>query len=223
MAEVGSPETQVSNYETIRRHIPHDRSFHMTYLKPLFFFVRIGDMRVMTFVGDYQKYTWWKHQIFCRISFIPTLLKWFCYIKFDVLMALNTFWSSRLWSLFWQRGPTPRRIALSPSKIQVKVETVYIAEELVTTYQTIRLHDVEGHNTVLIHQDDFGEGITKCSNEVYDKFTDIRQHNKYLLEYLGYMFRPVNRSSSGHQYSESEVLFRYLAWWWPVNRSKHVA
>ena len=45
--------------------------------------------------------------------------------------------------------------------------------------------------------------------EVYDRFTDIRQHNKYLLEYLDYMFRPVNRSSSGHQYSESEVLFRY--------------
>ena len=44
---------------------------------------------------------------------------------------------------------------------------------------------------------------------VYDKFTDICQHNKYLLEYLGYVFRPVNRSSSGHQYSESEVLFRY--------------
>ena len=24
------------------------------------------------------------------------------------------------------------------------------------------------------------EGITKCSNEVYTEFTDIRQHNKYL-------------------------------------------
>ena len=47
----------------------------------------------------------------------------------------------------------------------------------------------------------FRYGITKCSNEVYDKFTDIRQHDKYLLEYLGYMFRPVNRSSSGHEYS----------------------
>ena len=48
---------------------------------------------------------------------------------------------------------------------------------------------------------------------VYDKFTDIRQHNKYVLEYLGYMFRPVKRSSSGHQYSESEVLFRYWDPW----------
>ena len=52
----------------------------------------------------------------------------------------------------------------------------------------------------------FREGITKCSNEVYDKFTAIRQHNKYLLEYLGYTFRPVNRSSSGHQQIESKVL-----------------
>ena len=49
----------------------------------------------------------------------------------------------------------------------------------------------------------------KETRGLYDKFTDIRQHNKYSLEYLGFMFRPVNRSSSGHQYSESEVLFRY--------------
>jgi len=26
------------------------------------------------------------------------------------------------------------------------------------------------------------EGITKCSNDLYNKFTNIRQHNKYLLE-----------------------------------------
>jgi len=43
----------------------------------------------------------------------------------------------------------------------------------------------------------FREGITKCSNEAYNKFTNIRQHNNYLLEHIGYMFRPVNRSSSG--------------------------
>jgi len=49
--------------------------------------------------------------------------------------------------------------------------------------------------------------IRNCA--LYDKFTDIRQQNKYLLEYIGYMFRPVNRSSSCHQYSESEVLFRH--------------
>ena len=45
----------------------------------------------------------------------------------------------------------------------------------------------------------FREGIMKCSNEVYNKFTNIRQHNSYLLKHIGYMFRPVNRSSSGLQ------------------------
>jgi len=34
---------------------------------------------------------------------------------------------------------------------------------------------------------------------IYNKINNIRQHNKYLLEYICYMFRPVNRSSSGHQ------------------------
>ena len=29
------------------------------------------------------------------------------------------------------------------------------------------------------------------------------------LEYVGYMFRPVNRSSSGHQSNKSNVLLRY--------------
>ena len=43
----------------------------------------------------------------------------------------------------------------------------------------------------------FKEGITKCSNELSNKLTSTRQHNKYLLEHIGYMFRPVNRSSSG--------------------------
>jgi hypothetical protein len=81
--------------------------------------------------------------------------KWLCCIKFDVVMALNTFWSSGLWSLFWEGGPTPGRIVLSPVKIQVNVETVYVAEELVATYQTLRLHDVEDHNTVLIYQGKF--------------------------------------------------------------------
>jgi len=33
----------------------------------------------------------------------------------------------------------------------------------------------------------FREGFTKCSNEVYNKITKIRQHNKYLLEYIGYL------------------------------------
>ena len=42
-----------------------------------------------------------------------------------------------------------------------------------------------------------------------NKLTNTRQHNKYLLEYIGYMFRPVNRSSSGLQQNKSQVLFRY--------------
>jgi len=33
----------------------------------------------------------------------------------------------------------------------------------------------------------------------YNKFTNIRQHNNCLLEHIGYMFRPVNRSSSDLQ------------------------
>ena len=37
------------------------------------------------------------------------------------------------------------------------------------------------------------EDITKCSNVVHNKFTNIRQHNKYLLEHISYMFRPVSR------------------------------
>jgi hypothetical protein len=48
----------------------------------------------------------------------------------------------------------------------------------------------------------------KCSNEVYNKFTNTRQHNKYLLEHIGYMFRPVNRSSSGLQQNKSKVMLR---------------
>jgi hypothetical protein len=59
------------------------------------------------------------------------------------------------------------------------------------------------------HSQNFRESITKCSNEAYNKITNIRQHNKYLFEYIGYMFRPINRSSSGHQKSEPKVLFRY--------------
>jgi len=42
-----------------------------------------------------------------------------------------------------------------------------------------------------------GEGSTKRSNKVYNKFTNKRQHNKYLLDHIGYMFRPVTRSSPG--------------------------
>ena len=52
----------------------------------------------------------------------------------------------------------------------------------------------------------FRKGITKCCNEVYNKLTNICQHNNYLLDHIGYMFRPVNRSSSGLQQNKSKVL-----------------
>ena len=44
---------------------------------------------------------------------------------------------------------------------------------------------------------------------MHHKLTKTCQHNKYLLEYIGNMFRPVNRSSSGLQQNEFQVLFRY--------------
>ena len=46
----------------------------------------------------------------------------------------------------------------------------------------------------------------KLSNEVYNKFTNICQQSNYLLDHTGYMFRPVNRSSSGLQQNKSKVL-----------------
>jgi len=39
-------------------------------------------------------------------------------------------------------------------------------------------------------------------------FTKIRQHNNYLLDHIGYMFRPVNRSSSDLQENKSKVLLK---------------
>ena len=40
-----------------------------------------------------------------------------------------------------------------------------------------------GTNILIVcHNKCFKEGITKCSNEVYNKLTNIHQHNKYLLE-----------------------------------------
>jgi len=48
-----------------------------------------------------------------------------------------------------------------------------------------------------------------CSNELTNKFTNTRQHNKYLLQYIGYVFRHVIRSSSGLHRNKSQVLSRY--------------
>jgi len=52
-------------------------------------------------------------------------------------------------------------------------------------------------------------GSDLSPNFLNNKLTNTRQHNKYLLEYIDYMFRPVNRSSSGLQQNKSQVLFRY--------------
>jgi len=52
----------------------------------------------------------------------------------------------------------------------------------------------------------FKEGITNCSNEINNKLTSTRQHKKYLLQYLGYMFRPVNGLSSGLQQNKFQVI-----------------
>ena len=78
-------------------------------------------------------------------------------------------------------------------------------------YQTTRCQVSEDNvYRFMVLENNFREGITKCSNEVYNKTTNIRvrQQNKYLLEYISYMFRHVNKSSSGHRLSESKVLFR---------------
>jgi len=50
--------------------------------------------------------------------------------------------------------------------------------------------------------------IFEKRKHINNKLTHTRQHNKYLLEYIGYMFRPVNRSSSGLQQNKSKVLLK---------------
>ena len=71
--------------------------------------------------------------------------------------------------------------------------------------------------------DNKGEKLDIC---LHNKFTNIRQHNNYLLDHIGYMFRPVNRSSSGLQQNKSKVLLKnwdpnilyslnkYIIWYW---------
>jgi len=49
----------------------------------------------------------------------------------------------------------------------------------------------------------FREGITKCSNEVYNKLTKYTSAQQLFIGAIGYMFRPVNRSSSGLQQNKS--------------------
>jgi len=61
------------------------------------------------------------------------------------------------------------------------------------------VHTYPGRQVVVEIKLFLREGITKCLNKVYNKFTNIRQHNNYVLDHIGYMFRPVNKSSSGLQ------------------------
>jgi len=61
-----------------------------------------------------------------------------------------------------------------------------------------KLTKINQHARITVN---FKEVITKCSNEMKNKLTSTRQHNKYLLGHIGYMFRLVNRSSSGLQYN----------------------
>jgi len=64
----------------------------------------------------------------------------------------------------------------------------------VVTFQfkmdVVGCHVLEGANLVFLNTTNinFRKGITKCSNEVCNKFTDTRQHNKCLSENLGYIF-----------------------------------
>ena len=67
-----------------------------------------------------------------------------------------------------------------------------ILEQMLSRYSKRTLHN-------------FRESITKCSDEINNKLINTRQHNKYLLEYIGYMCRHVNRSSSDLQQNKSWV------------------
>ena len=51
---------------------------------------------------------------------------------------------------------------------------------------------------------------SQCKHLILNnKLTSTRQHNKYLLQYVGYIFCPVNRSLSGLHRNKSHVLLRY--------------
>jgi hypothetical protein len=60
-------------------------------------------------------------------------------------------------------------------------------------------------NNMAVLQRASWSALTKYTTNslVYVSTTDI------YLEYIGYMFRPANRSSSGHQSNKSKVLLRY--------------
>ena len=49
----------------------------------------------------------------------------------------------------------------------------------------------------------------KFPNELHNKLISTRQLKKYLFKCVGYMFRSVNRSSSGLLRNKTQVFFRY--------------
>ena len=76
-----------------------------------------------------------------------------------------------------------------------------------STEVQLRIRKSNGLSNISFRKYSFGEHLFLCYR-IY-KLTNTLQHNKYLLQYVGYMFRPVNRPSSGLQQNKSQVLFRY--------------
>ena len=83
-------------------------------------------------------------------------------------------------------------------------------------YSSITLHGVASRQMSSQLPALFGTPIVDCWRQLHIspgriiyhyKLVNTRQHNKHLLEYTGYMFRPVNRSSLCLQQSKSQVLF----------------
>jgi len=87
--------------------------------------------------------------------------------------------------------------------VQSKVNVIHI------TWNTLIIDYLVQQTAQLVINNNFKEVITKCYNELNNKLTSTLPHNQYLLEHIGYMFRPVDRSSSGLQQNKSQALFRY--------------
>jgi len=68
-------------------------------------------------------------------------------------------------------------------------------------------HNANLFGSCIIHILYTGCAKIKKNNSGAKGLTNTRQHNKRLLEYTGYVFRPVNGSSSGLQRSKCQVLF----------------
>ena len=75
----------------------------------------------------------------------------------------------------------------------------------------LRSHSQQKCITCLLNKH-FKEGITKFSNELNNKLTSTRQQNKYLLEYMGYMFRLVNSSKYVAYISQMNICCADVYW-----------